>query len=159
MIPSQTSTPDSAYATAPSRTADKFVLRISLELNNAIADVARSQYRNANSEIALAAISMLEDHRRLITMRNSLYNRLGAAVAEDVLANIHRIDPYEGKPHTANVRFPEGLREKLTSKGTTKRDLVAQACSDWVFYSCQIEALLKCCEDPGIKYPSPHARH
>ncbi|RMM39264.1 Arc family DNA-binding protein (plasmid) [Pseudomonas amygdali pv. lachrymans] len=157
---SLTSTPDSAFPAAPSRTAEKFVLRIPIVLKEAIEEVARSQFRSFNSEVALAVISQFESHRRLITMRNSLAIRLGAEVADEVLSKLRRINPEDGDVQGFNVRFPEGLRDEVkTSSADTMKIAIANACADWVYYSQQIEGLLKRCEDPDIQFPSKVVKH
>lgn len=157
---SLTSTPDSAFPAAPSRTAAKFVLRIPIVLKEAIEEVARRQFRSFNSEVALAVISQFEGHRRLVTMRNSLATRLGSEVAEEVLSRFQRIDPEEGALHGFNVRFPEGLRDEVkATSADTMKVAIANACADWVYYSQQIEALLKRCEDPDIQFPSGVVKH
>lgn len=156
---SQTATPDSAFPVAPSKTAEKIVLRIPVVLKQAIENVARRQFRSFNSEVALAVISHFEGHRRLITMRNSLVNRIGGQASEDVLASFHRVSPDVGTLHPYNIRFPDGLRDELKGASSSMRDLVANACADWVFYSNQIEALLKRCEDPDIRFPAQGFKH
>lgn len=157
---SLTSTPDSAFPAAPSRTAEKFVLRIPIVLKEAIEEVARRQFRSFNSEVALAVISQFESHRRLITMRNSLATRLGSDVADEVLLRFQRIDPEEGTVQGFNIRFPEGLRDEVkASSADTMKIAIANACADWVYYSQQIEALLKRCEEPDIQFPSAVVKH
>lgn len=157
---SLTSTPNSAFPAAPSRTAEKFVLRIPIVLKEAVEEVARSQFRSFNSEVALAVISQFESHRRLITMRNSLASRLGADVTEEVLSRFQRIDPEGGAIQGFNVRFPDGLRDEVkASSADTMKVAIANACADWVYYSQQIDALLKRCEDPDIQFPSGIVKH
>ncbi|WP_323601162.1 Arc family DNA-binding protein [Pseudomonas putida] len=153
-----------ALPAAPSKTAEKFPLRIPMALKEAVEAVARNQYRSFNSEVALAVISQFEGHRRLITMRNSLVNRLGAKVGKEVMSRFERIDPDAGAKLTLNIRFPDGVRDELrefsnTSLSVSMRDMVANACADWVLYSNQIEALLARCGDPDIRFPAQGVRH
>ncbi|MBM5458556.1 Arc family DNA-binding protein [Pseudomonas sp. P66] len=157
---SVTASPQTAFPAAPSRTAEKFVLRIPQALKEAVENVARGQFRSFNSEVALAVISHFEGHRRLITMRNLLVNRLGAKAGKEVLAQFERIDPDAGLNLNYNVRFPDGVRDELKeSSNTSMRDMVANACADWVLYSTQIEGLLRRCEDPEIQFPPHGIKH
>lgn len=149
--------PDSTYAEAPSRSAEKFVLRIPVELNQAMHGIARRHFRSYNSEVNLAVLSELEAHRRLVTMRDLLVSRLGNRIGQQVLDEITRIDGSKGPQHKSNIRFTDGLRDQLKeSSSTSMRDMVASACVNWVYYNYQIDALLARCDDPDIQFPTPH---
>lgn len=146
------------FPTAPSRTADKFVLSIPATLNLAMTEIARRQYRSYNSEVSLAVRSSLEHHRRLITMRDLLLNRLGQEVGTEVLDGIERIPLGKGALHTSNIRFPDGMRDQLKlAKSGSMKGQIAQACVEWVYFNTQIEALLARCEEPGLKHSTPPA--
>lgn len=147
---------ESDFPAAASRTADKFVLSIPATLNLAMTEIARRQYRSYNSEVSLAVRSSLEQHRRLITMRDLLMNRLGQAVALEVLDGIERIVLSKAELHTSNIRFPDGMRDQLKlAKNGSMKGQIAQACVEWVYLNTQIEALMARCEEPDLKHSTP----
>ena len=152
---SQSATQDSPYPLAPSRTADKFVMRIPQELYEAIADLARAQYRSTNHEIAQALLSHIEGHRRILTLREILIQRLTPEIGNAVLEGLELIPHFSDTLESYPVRFPDGLREELKGGDSSMREATGRACAEWVLYSKQIEALLARCADADVRFPAP----
>lgn len=150
----QTTTPDSPFPIAPSRTADKFVLRIPKPLNEALADLARAQYRSFNNEVVQAVLSHIEGHRRVRALRDILIQRLSLEIGNAVLIGMELIPHHGDVLGEFPIRMPDGMRAKLKLGEGSMRETVAKACAEWVLYSQQIEALLARCADPDVPYPT-----
>lgn len=98
----------------PSRTAPKFVIRIREDLNEAVAALAESHHRSANSEMVQAIEAWLNNKDQLELLKTILSSRLDPAVAVMALSG-PRLVP--SKPETKFVvRLLEGQRESLAAE-------------------------------------------
>jgi hypothetical protein len=139
-----------------SRTADKYVIRSSSALFDAVTSLGKVHGRSANSEVVAAVMESLAGRQRSIAMRNILVARLGQPLADQVLANVERIGSEAIKqPRYADnivIRLPDGVRlaiaeavarsKRETGRFPTMLSYVSAAIVFWVNIQRECDALL-----------------
>mgnify|MGYP001761538360 CR=1 FL=1 len=99
---------------ADSRTADKFVVRGYRELFNEIKSIGLHQGRSSNSEMVAAVLGALSGFDREIEITLALKERLGEALADDIVKKVPKFDLKlctDGDRFT--IRFPPEVRETV----------------------------------------------
>jgi len=98
-----------------SRTAEKFVLRISKEIKGAIEALGTLHGRSANSEIVFALKSSLEGRQEVTTDINSRMAYLGPERAALTLQQVVRLEARAAIGTSKKVaRLPDGVRDGIT---------------------------------------------
>lgn len=135
--------PKPAYS---SRTADKFVLRGYEELIHELAELGKRQGRSTNSEMVMAVLDAMGQHKNSALMVKMIRGHLGEEVAEGVLAGVEALDPTAFKiPEKFNIRLPQNVREVIKA-GLDSRSMNSwflDAMYAWVRTQRQVNALMK----------------
>jgi Arc-like DNA binding domain len=152
-------TPQQPRPTYSSRTADKYVIRSSRALIDAVTSLGKVHGRSANSEVVAAVMESLAGRQRTIATRNILVARLGQPLADQVLASVKRvgIEPVK-QPRFGDqvvIRLPDGVRMSIAeavarSKRETGRfpsmlAYVNAAIVFWINIQRECDALLSAC--------------
>ncbi|MCT8164028.1 Arc family DNA-binding protein [Pseudomonas sp. HD6421] len=142
-----------------SRTADKYVIRTSRSLLDAVADLGKVHGRSGNSEMVAAIMESLAGRQRTTAMRNILIARLGQPLASQVLACVDRrpAEPVK-QPRYADssvLRLPDGVRmsiievvarsKKETGRFPSMVAYVNAAIVFWINIQRECDALLNAC--------------
>lgn len=132
---------DAARKTRParprfvSRTADKFVIRASGQLIQAMAELGKHQGRSANSEVTFALTESLAGRVRARTERRCYEATLGPDLAGEVLMQVVKFDKSEmsGKSRSI-IRLPDGIRMAIADSVDRKNATEArfQSMNSWV---------------------------
>lgn len=141
-----------------SRTADKFVIRTSRVLLDAVLVLGRLRGRSQNAEMVEALITSLAGRQRAIATRNIYVEKLGPTMAAVVLATVERVDVDERKgKEKANIRLPDGVRsavadvvdrsKKDTERFSTMNAFITDALVFWINNQRECNALLSACID------------
>ncbi|WP_323601074.1 Arc family DNA-binding protein [Pseudomonas putida] len=142
-----------------SRTADKYVIRTSRSLIDAVSDLGKVHGRSGNSEIVAAIMESLAGRQRTVAMRNILIARLGQPLAGQVLANVERraAEPVVQTRDADKVvlRLPDGVRmsiievvarsKKETGRFPSMLAYVNAAIVFWINIQRECDALLSAC--------------
>lgn len=141
-----------------SRTADKFVIRTSRVLLDAVLAMGRIRGRSGNSEVVEALAASLAGRQRAIATRNIYAAQLGPTMAAAVLDTVERValEQCRGKDKS-NIRLPDGLRSQVAdaverSKKETVRfnsmnAYITDALVFWINNQRERSALLSACID------------
>ncbi|MBJ2214115.1 MULTISPECIES: Arc family DNA-binding protein [Pseudomonas] len=139
-----------------SRTADKFVIRTSRAMLDAVLVLGRVRGRSQNSEVVEAVLASLAGRQRVIATRNIYAQKLGPTMAAVVLATVERFGEAEslGKDK-ANIRLPYGVRSAIADAvERSKRDtlrfrsmntFITDALVFWINNQRECNALLSAC--------------
>lgn len=142
-----------------SRTADKYVIRTSRSLIDAVSDLGKVHGRSGNSEMVAAIMESLAGRQRTVAMRNILIARLGQPLAGQVLANVERraAEPVVQTRYADKVvlRLPDGVRmsiievvarsKKETGRFPSMLAYVNAAIVFWINIQRECDALLSAC--------------
>lgn len=142
-----------------SRTADKYVIRTSRSLIDAVSDLGKVHGRSGNSEMVAAIMESLAGRQRTVAMRNILIARLGQPLAGQVLANVERraAEPVVQTRDADKVvlRLPDGVRmsiievvarsKKETGRFPSMLAYVNAAIVFWINIQRECDALLSAC--------------
>jgi|SRR3990167_394943 len=137
-----------------SRTSDKFIVRASADLLNAMTELARLQGRSANSEFISALTESLGGRKTATAARNIYAKYLGEDLAGEVLLTVERFDAVMCMGEEAScIRLPEGVRSAVADlvdhKGgrgfTTMQAWITDALVRWINVQRESDALLRAC--------------
>lgn len=142
-----------------SRTADKYVIRTSRSLIDAVSELGKVHGRSGNSEFVAAVMESLAGRQRTIAMRNILIARLGQPLANQVLENVERVasEPVKQPRYGDHVvlRLPDGVRmaisevvarsKKETGRFPSMLAYVNAAVVFWINIQRECDALLSAC--------------
>ncbi|MCU9527495.1 Arc family DNA-binding protein [Pseudomonas mosselii] len=142
-----------------SKTADKYVIRTSRSLIDAVSDLGKVHGRSGNSEMVAAIMESLAGRQHTVAMRNILIARLGQPLSGQVLANVERraAEPVVQTRDADKVvlRLPEGVRmsiievvarsKKETGRFPSMLAYVNAAIVFWINIQRECDALLSAC--------------
>ncbi|HBO5516169.1 TPA: Arc family DNA-binding protein [Pseudomonas aeruginosa] len=105
-----------------SRTADKFVIRASIELLKAMTDLGKVQGRSANSEIICAVLESLEGRRKANVTRKVYVAYLGEEMVAHLMADVALFseDQIRGGAKSV-IRLPDGIRAAVAREVDRQR--------------------------------------
>jgi hypothetical protein len=141
-----------------SRTADKFVIRASSSLLDAVLVLGRIRGRSQNAEVVEALIASLAGRQRAIATRNIYAERLGTTMAALALASVERVDVIDSRGKSKRcIRLPDGIRsavsdaversKKDTEHFSSMNTYVTDALVFWINNQRECDALLSACID------------
>lgn len=136
-----------------SRTADKFVIRGSVELFAELESIGHHHFRSKNAEVVAGIMDSLTDHKRSLSLLLILKTHVGEPIASMVLSEVKDFDPYACVSHKKFVaRFPVMVRDAIRDAGragmtdsdkpSTMNQWVLHALVRWINIQRQTYALL-----------------
>lgn len=154
------------YARDNSRTEDKFVVRLPVELQIAMDEVARMQHRSLNSEVVMAVLDALGENTGSLVELEGLRAYVGNDIARQVIEQVPKFEATQPIEMTTYVsRLPEGVRTQVRAAAlesedgsTSMRAWIMDALIHWVNSRRWIAALTRAAvvlmQDGWVDYES-----